>query len=101
VPKAYRPITLLNTMWKILMAIIASHITFLTEKHELLPTNHFGGRPGCTTMDALHVLAHKIKDTWRAGKVAVVLFLDVEGAFPNAILTKLVHNLSVTLRVGR
>jgi hypothetical protein len=39
------------------------------------------------------VLAHKIKDTWRAGKVAAVLFLDVEGAFLNAIPTKLVHNL--------
>jgi hypothetical protein len=50
-------------MWKILTAVIASHITFLTEKHELLPTNHFGGRPDRTTMDTLHMLAHKIKDT--------------------------------------
>ena len=93
VPKAYRPIALLNTMWKILTAIIASHITFLTEKHKLLPPNHFGGRPGRTTTDALHVLAHKIKDTWRAGNIAAVLFLDIEGAFPNAVPLKLVHNL--------
>jgi hypothetical protein len=92
-PKAYRPIALLNTMWKILMAIITSHITFLTEKHDLLPTNHFGGRLGHTTTDTLHVLAHKIKVTWRAGKVAAVLFLDVEGAFPNAVPMKLMHNL--------
>ncbi len=93
VPKAYRPIALLNTMWKILTAIVASHITFLTKKHELLPPNHFSGRPGRTTSDALHVLAHKIKDTWQAGKVTAVLFLDIEGAFPNAVLMKLVHNL--------
>ena len=44
--KAYRPIALLNTMWKVLMAIVANHITFLAEKHQLLPANHFGGRPG-------------------------------------------------------
>jgi hypothetical protein len=92
-PKAYRPIALLNTMWKILAAIIASHITFLTEKHKLLLSNHFGGRPGCTTTDVLHMLAHKIKDSWWAGKVVAVLFLDIEGAFPNAIPMKLIHNL--------
>jgi len=93
VPKAYRPIALLNTMWKILSVIVASHITHLAEKHQLLPTNHFGGRPGRTTMDTLHILAHKIKEAWRGGKVAAVLFLDIEGAFPNAVPLRLVHNL--------
>jgi hypothetical protein len=39
------------------------------------------------------MLAHKIKETWRAGKVAAVLFLDIEGTFPNAVLEKLIHNL--------
>ena len=100
-PKAYRPIALLNTIWKILTAIIASHITFLTEKHELLPTNHFGGRPDRTTMDTLHMLAHKIKDTWQAGKVVVVLFLNVDRVFPNAVLTKLVHNLRKRRILGK
>jgi len=93
VPKVYRPIALLNTMWKILAAIVASHIMFLTKKHQLLPPNHFGERPDRTTLDMLHLLAHKIKDTWWAGKVVAVLFLDIEGAFPNAVPTKLIHNL--------
>jgi hypothetical protein len=93
IPKAYRPITLLNTMWKVLAAIIASHITHLSEKFQLLPLNHFGGRPGRTTSDALHLLTHIIKNTWRAGKVAAVLFLDIEGAFPNAVPSKLITNL--------
>ena len=75
------------------MAIMASHITFLTEKHQLLPANHFGGRPGRTMADALHLLMHKIKQAWRSGKVAAVLFLDIEGAFPNAVPSKLIHNL--------
>jgi len=51
-PKAYRPIALLNTMWKVITAIIANHITYVTEKHQLLPANHFGGCPGRTTADA-------------------------------------------------
>jgi hypothetical protein len=72
---------------------VASHITHLAEKHQLLPCNHFRGRPGCTTADALHLLTHKIEETWCAGKVAAVLFLDIEGAFPNAVPSRLVHNL--------
>jgi hypothetical protein len=70
--KTYRPIALLNTMWKVLMAIVASHITFLMEKHQLLPANHFSGRPGYTTADVLHLLMHKIKEVWQSGKVAAV-----------------------------
>jgi Reverse transcriptase (RNA-dependent DNA polymerase) len=93
IPKAYRPIALLNTMWKVLMAIMASYITFIMEKHQLLPTNHFGGRPGQTTADALHILMHKIKDAWQSGKVVAVLFLDIEGAFPNMAPSRLLCNL--------
>jgi len=91
--KAYRPIVLLNTIWKVITAIIANHISYVTEKHQLLPANHFGRHPGHTTMDAMHLLTNKIKAVWRAGKVTLVLFLDIEGAFPNANLEKLVHNL--------
>jgi len=92
-PKAYRPIALLNTLWKVLMAVIAEQLTFITEKHQLLPANHFGGRPGHTTTDAMHLLANTIKMSWRAGKVTLALFLDIEGAFPNAVPSRLEHNL--------
>ena len=69
VPKAYRPIALLNTMWKVLTTIVADQITFLTEKHQLLPKNHFGGCPGCTTTDAMHLLTLRIKGAWCTGNV--------------------------------
>ena len=92
-PKAHRPIALLNTMWKVLTALIAGQLTHIMEKLQLRPSNHFGGRPGHTTTDTLHLLTHKIKTSWRAGKVTSVLFLDIEGAFPNAVPSKLVYNL--------
>jgi hypothetical protein len=68
-PKAYRPIALLNTMGKVLTAIIAELLVFYTETHSLLPAHHFGGRPGRTTTDAVHLLTHKIKDAWRKRQV--------------------------------
>ena len=93
IPKAYRPIALLNMMWKVLTAIVADQVTFITEKHQLLPANYFGGRPRHTTTDAMHLLANTIKASWRAGKVISALFLDIEGAFPNAVPLRLEHNL--------
>ena len=44
-------------------------------------------------MDAVHLLVHKIKAVWRDNQVASVLFLNVEGAFQNAVTDRLIHNL--------
>ena len=93
IPKAYRPIALISTMAKVLTAIVAENISHLVELHQLLPKTHFGGRPGMTTTDAIHYLVHKIKQAWANDQVASILFLDVEGAFPNAVTDKLLHNL--------
>ena len=94
VPKAYRPIALLNTMGKVLTSIVAEQLTFYTEKFTLLPHLHFGGRPARTISDAIHHLVYRIKDAWRKKQVTSVLFLDIEGAFPNAVNKKLIANLT-------
>lgn len=93
VPKAYRPIALISTMAKVLTVLVADNISQLVEQHQLLPKTHFGGRPGRTTTDAIHYLVHKVKRAWANDQVASVLFLDVEGAFPNAVTDLLIHNL--------
>jgi hypothetical protein len=36
---------------------------------------------------------YRIKNAWRKKKVASVLFLDIKGAFPNAVPEKLVQNM--------
>ena len=80
-------------MAKVLTAIVAEDMSRLVEEHQLIPSTHFGGRPGRTTTDALHYLVHKVKEAWQENKVASILFLDVEGAFPNAVTDRLLHNL--------
>jgi hypothetical protein len=92
-PKAYRPIALVSTSAKVLMAIVAEDIGWLAELHQLLQKTHFGGRPGRSTTDAIHYLVQRIKEAWRNGKVVSVLFLDMEGAFPNTVTDRLVYNL--------
>ena len=60
---AYWPIGLLDTMGKLFSALIASDLSHITEKHQLLLPTQFGGRPGCCTTDAIHLVTHQIKNT--------------------------------------
>ena len=89
----HRPIVLLSTVAKVLMALVAEDISSLVECHQLLPKTHFGGHPGRTTTDAVHYLMQCIKGALQKGKVASILFLNVEGAFPNVVTDRLIHNL--------
>jgi len=93
VPKAYRPIALINTIGKLLSSMVAEDLVYMCERYKMLPSNHFGGRPGWCTTDAMHMLAHRIKAAWLRNKVAAVLFLDVEGTFSNTVTARLLHNL--------
>ena len=46
IPKAYRPIALMNTMAKLLSAMVMEDLIYMSERYALLPNNHFGGWPG-------------------------------------------------------
>jgi len=93
VPKAYWPIVLMNTMSKVLSAIVAEDVIYMCEQYGLLPDHHFRGQPGQCTTNTMHLLVHRIKAAWWHHNMAAVLFLDVEGTFPNAVTSHLLHNL--------
>lgn len=60
VPKAFRPIALLQTISKGLEAVVAARMSYLTERFNLLPANHFGGRPRRSAEQALNILVERI-----------------------------------------
>jgi hypothetical protein len=41
----------------------------------------------------MQLLTHRFKQAWQNGRVASILFLDIEGAFPNAVKDRLLHNM--------
>ena len=92
-PKAYRPIALLNTMGKLLSSLVADDLSHYSETRGVFPNNQFGGRPQRSTSDSMLLLTHMIREKWRQKKVASVLFLDVQGAFPNVVKEVLIHNM--------
>ena len=59
-PKAFRPISLLPTISKGLEAVVAARLSYMTEKYNLLPMNHFGARPRRSAEQALNVLVERI-----------------------------------------
>jgi len=93
VPGAYRPISLLNTLGKLLEAVIARRLSYLAEKHNLLPKSQFGGRPGRTTEQALLVLSSAIDQAWYKHKVVTLIAFDLKGAFNGVNKTSLDSSL--------
>lgn len=81
IPGAYRPISLLNTLGKLLEAVMARRLSYLAEKHDLLPATQFGGRPGRTTEQALLVLSNAIDQAWYKLGVVTLIAFDLKGAF--------------------
>ena len=78
---AYRPLLLLNTLGKVLEAIMARRLSYWAEKHKPLPDTQFGGRSGRSTKQALLVLANAIDQAWLRDKVVTLVAFDPKGAF--------------------
>lgn len=79
--KSYRPITLLNTLGKILEKIIERRLSALTDT--LIPAEQFGGRKGYSATDAVVKLSHDIETNKENGLTTSILAIDIKGAFDN------------------
>ena len=93
IAKAYHPIGLLEMLSKLFSTLVAADLSYITEKHDLLPPTQFRGRPCRCTTDTIHLITTKIKDAWRVGKVTSALFLNIQATFPNTIKAQLLHNM--------
>jgi hypothetical protein len=93
VPKAFRPISLLATISKGLEALVANRLSFMAEKHNLLPSNHLRARKRRSCEQAINVLVHRIYEAWRNGKVVSLITFDVQGAFNGVNTTVLQERL--------
>ncbi|KAM4060887.1 reverse transcriptase (RNA-dependent DNA polymerase) [Hirsutella rhossiliensis] len=92
--RAWRPISLLSTLGKILEAVMAERISFAVETFGLLPTNHFGARKRRSAEQALVLLQEKIYKAWRMGKVLSLVNFDVKGAYNGVFKDRLLQRLA-------
>ncbi|PWI65215.1 hypothetical protein PCL_07265 [Purpureocillium lilacinum] len=90
---AWRPISLLSTLGKILESVIAERISHAVETYGLLPTNHFGARKRRSAEQALMLLQEQIYAAWRGRRVLSLITFDVKGAYNGVCKERLIQRL--------
>jgi hypothetical protein len=94
--KAYRPISLLENLSKLLEKAVAKRFQHDIVTHELIPTNQFGGRTHSSCLDAGLTLIHDVQTAHANGLKVGILLFDVRGFFDNvnhARLVALIRNM--------
>ncbi|KDN61464.1 hypothetical protein CSUB01_11710 [Colletotrichum sublineola] len=94
IAKAWRPISLLSTLGKVLEAVMAERISHAVETYGLLPTSHFGARKQRSAEQALVLLQEYIYRAWRKRKVLSLVSFDVKGAYNGVYKERLLQRLS-------
>jgi hypothetical protein len=80
-PKAHRPISLLETMSKLLEKAVAKRMQYDIVKYKLIHANQFGGRAHSSCLDAGLALLHDVQEAHRRGLKCSILLFDVRGFF--------------------
>ena len=83
IPKAYRPISLLNTVGKLLTKIVANCMQFDAAAHSLLHPGQCGGIRKHATIDTGVVLASFISNAKEAGLHTTACTFDISQFFPS------------------
>ncbi|KAF4230065.1 hypothetical protein CNMCM8980_005994 [Aspergillus fumigatiaffinis] len=93
VAKAWRPISLLATLGKILEPVVAERISHAVETHGLLPTSHFGAQKQRSAEQALVLLQEQIFTAWRGRRILSLISFDVKGAYNGVCKERLLQRM--------
>ena len=77
-PRAYRLITLLEYMGKLLETVVARRLTYLTGRYNLISGFQFRGRANSSTSDAILTFVHNIHNSWNHGLATSALTFDID-----------------------
>lgn len=81
VAKAYRVISLLSCLGKVVERAVATLIASHCETNDNFHQGQFGCRRGRGTSDAVAQLVSRVEDAWGKKRTGLALLLDVKGAF--------------------
>jgi hypothetical protein len=81
VVKAYRVISLLSCLGKVVERAVATLIASHCETNNIFHQGQFGCRQGRGTSDAVARFVSRVEDAWDKKRTGLALLLDVKGAF--------------------
>jgi hypothetical protein len=91
--KAYRVISLLSCLGKVVEKAIATWIASFCKREDVFHRRQLGCRQGRGTSDAVVQLVAKVKRAWAAKRTVLALLLDVKGAFDRVHKTYLLKRM--------
>ena len=94
-PKAYRVISLLNCLGKVLERIFTTRLSYLVNTSpDLLSNSQVGGRKQRSSIDAVLALTNYIEESRNKGKkITSTILLDIRGAFDYISKEKLLKKI--------
>ena len=81
--KAYRVISLLNCLGKMVEKVAADLISLHCEPLNKFHPGQYGGRPQRSAVDAVGVVMAQAQEAWKRGRIVGALMMDVAAAFPS------------------
>ena len=88
-PKAYRVISLLNCLGKVMERILAKRLGYLAETSDLLHQSQIGDRLKKSAIDAALLLTNEVETNRQLNMITSTLFMDVKGAFDHVARNQL------------
>jgi len=93
--KAYRSISLLSCMGKVVEKVAAELLSEEAERRGLLSDGQFGSRTGRSAIDAAAIMVDRDHAVWTNGHITGVLLMDIKAAFPSVAKGRVVNLMKV------
>jgi len=93
--KAYRSVSLLSCMGKVLVKGAAELLSVEGKRRGLLSDRQFGGRKGRSAIDAAAIMVDRAHAVWTNGHITGVLLMDIKAAFPSMAKGRLLNLMKV------
>jgi hypothetical protein len=98
--KAYRSISLLSCMGKVVEKVAVELLSEEAERRGLLSDGQFGSRKGRSAIDAAAIMVDRAHAAWTNSHITGVPLMDIKAAFPSMANGSLVHLMKVRLMDG-
>jgi hypothetical protein len=96
-PSSYRPISLLPLISKVFEKMFLRRLRPVLEEGKIIPDHQFGFREGHSTVEQVHRVVHKIRQTLEKKEYCSAVFLDVQQAFDKVWHKGLLYKLKTLL----
>ena len=93
--KAYRSISLLSCMGKVVEKVATELLSDKAERRGLQSDRQFGSRKRQSAINAMAIMVHRAHAAWTNGHITGVLLMDIKAAFPSVAKGRLVNFMNV------